>query len=506
MLPSKIQDAFLRVFNKGENIAAKVETPDIVHTTHEIVDMLTLFTYEKETPSLYLIRPDRLSEYNWKRAEWEQPSELPIERSLDTVEKSRDAFAVFIFWDLASRLDDRDGHPTVRCFIPNIFLSPKTTRKFLVFLETIGTNYPNLISPYLIKALESYPAKEEFIPMINREISGKEIAEKDKDGDIASALLGLTYTAAQQVLRQTTDNHKDIDKIIDVLNRSKEEALATDLGMSILKPTSEDVPYGLDFLMNDLGKHRYKICVPGQKREKGWLLIGTPGSGKSLLAKYLGFQLGYPAISFNISSIMDSYVGKTEKNMHNLTKVLETFAPCVLYIDEFEKVLATGGGENDGGTMKRAMGILFTWLNDTNAPIFLLGSANNLDPENGLALTRKGRFNQVYWVGEPCQKARYDICKAAFEKEGMNVDNSLISELSSTTTYFSGADLVWLCDEALVDSKHYGYGIESPEFSRRISELVEENRHRVKTTKLQYDKLRTWASSYCKAAGLPPEK
>ena len=509
MLPGIVKDLFARVKANGENIAVKVETPDIVHTTHGIVDMLTMVC-DKEKPALYLIRPDRLSEYQWDRAEWGQPSELPIDRSLETVEKSRNTFAVFLFWDLALRLDDREGHPTVRAFIPNIFLSPKSTRKFLVFIETLGTQYPNIVFPYLTTAIEHYPSKEELLPMIKREILRSKVDFNCKEIELASALLGLTYTASQQMLRLSIDKYKDTadfeKMILDYLNRQKEEILANTLGMSILKPTSDDIPYGLDFLMKDLEIHRHLICIEGQRREKGWLLIGTPGSGKSLLAKYLGYQLGYPAISFNISSIMNSLVGQTEKNMHNLCKVLETFAPCILYIDEFEKAISTGGGERDGGTMMRAMGILFTFLNDTNAPIFLLGSANNLDPENGLALTRKGRFSQMYWVGEPCRNARYAICKAAFAKINLPVSEDILNRLAEFTTYFSGSDLVWLCNEAIVEAEHYGYTTDSVDFSNRLFEMVEENRGRVSTMKSQYDDLRRWAMAYCKPAGLPAEK
>lgn len=509
MLPVNIRDLFMRVKDYGDNIAVKIETPDIIHTTHGIVDMLTLIC-EKEKPSLYLIRPDRLSEYQWSNAEWGQPNELSIDRSLESVEKSRNSFAVYVFWDLALRLDDRDGHPTVRGFIPNIFLSPKSTRKFLVFVETLGTQYPSIVSPYLTTAIEHYPSKGELLPMIKREINRAKINMNGIDNEVAAALLGLTFTGAQQMLRLAIDKHRNISdleqNIIDYLNRQKEEILANNLGMSILKPTCDDIPYGLDFLMNDLEIHRNLICIEGQGREKGWLLIGTPGSGKSLLAKYLGYKLGYPAISFNISSIMNSLVGQTEKNMHNLCKVLETFAPCILYIDEFEKAISTGGGERDGGTMMRAMGILFTWLNDTNAPIFLIGSANNLDPENGLALTRKGRFSQIYWVGEPCKKARYDICKAVFAKKNLNVAEGFVNQIADSTTYFSGADLVWLCNEAIVVAGHHGYKVGSDEFNRTVFNLIEENRNRVVTMKSQYDNLRRWAMAYCRPAGLPAEK
>ena len=129
MIPSKIQDVFTRIRTNGENGAIKIETPDLVHTTHEIVDMIMLMNSE-EKPALYMVRPDRITEYFWDRADWGQPQELSIEKSLETVEKSRNTLAVFIFWDIAQRLDDRDGQPSVRCFIPQFLLSTKATRKF----------------------------------------------------------------------------------------------------------------------------------------------------------------------------------------------------------------------------------------------------------------------------------------------------------------------------------------------------------------------------------------
>lgn len=506
MLPELFQDMLNRVKTKGENVAVKIETPDLVHTTHEIIDLLT-FSNKGENPSLYLIRPDRFTEYIWDKADWDQPRQFPIEKSLEVIEKSKDALAVFIFWDVAPRLDERDGQPSVRGFIPQFFLSPKATRKFLVFLEPIGTPYPNIIAPYITSLVEPYPSKEEFLPMIRREASLAGV--KIEETEVASAILGLTYTRGQQMVRLALDKFKGSTnfqkEVLNYLHRQKEELLSHTLGMSILKPTSDDIPFGMDFLMRDLEIHRHLICVEGQNREKGWLLIGTPGSGKSLLAKYLGHKLGYPAISFNISSIMNSLVGQTEKNMHNLCRVLESFAPCVLYIDEFEKALSSGH-EFDGGTMTRALGILFTWLNDTNAPVFLLASANSLDPTHGLALTRRGRFSQLYWVGEPCRQARYDICKSAFLRRNREVSDEILKEVADKTCYFSGADLVWLVNEAITESTYYGYGPKDQRFKERLMKLIEENRDRVETMKAQYDPLRQWAKAYCKPAGLPPEK
>lgn len=506
MLPAIVQNIFNRVRTKGENAAIKIETPDIVRTTHEIIDLLT-FSSEGERPELHLVRPDRITPYVWEKADWGQPLESPIGKVLETIEQSMNALAVFIFWDMAPMLDESNGQPPVRTFIPQFFLSPKATRKLLIFMEPLGTRYPNIIAPYITSVSEHYPSKQELVPMVKREqaLAGVEVPGEE----VASALLGLTYTQAQHMLRLALDEFKgrpDFQKaVLDYLYRRKEQLLADTLGMNILKPTGDDIPYGLDFLMRDFEIHRHLICVEGQDREKGWLLIGTPGSGKSLFAKYLGHKLGYPAISFNISSIMNSLVGQTEKNMYNFCMVIETFAPCIVYIDEFEKALSSGQ-EFDGGTMTRALGILFTWLNDTNAPVFFLASANNLDPDHGLALTRRGRFSQLYWVGEPCRQARYDICRSAFRKKNLNISDEILKELADKTRYFSGADLVWLVNEIVTESKYHGYTAEQPRFRERLMELVEENRPRVETMKAQYDPLRRWARAYCKPAGLPPEE
>lgn len=508
MIPETIKEAFVRTRDKGDNVAIKLETPDVVYSTNEIVDLMTLLTSKSnDKPGLYLIRPDRISEYSWQKMEWEPPSEIPINQSIDVLEKSRNGFAIFIFWDLALRLDDREGHPTVRGFIPNLFLSPKTTKKLIICLEPIGTVYPDLINPYLLNYTEPYPSKKEFIPAVVRELKGEGLDQNIKDEHIeqvSEALLGLSFTSAINTLRQNVERTKDFNEIVNCLNREKEDILSRTLGMSILKPVADDIPFGMEFLMKDLEIKKSSICKPGQNREKGWFLIGTPGSGKSLLAKYLGKILGYPAISFNISEVMSSFVGQTEKNMHNMTKVLEAFAPCILYIDEFEKALSFGG-EQDGGTMMRAIGILLTFLNDTNAPIFLLASANNLDPQHGLALTRRGRFSQIYWVGEPSREARLKICEAAFKREKFDVPDTLLNDIAAETMYFSGADLAWLCREAVIQANYNSIKSPTGEFRKIISDLIEENRPRVHTMKENYNPLRKWAKAYCRPAGLPPE-
>ena len=508
-MPEQFHRSLRPVLERGETHCLKIDTPDLVHTTHELVDHLER-ACPGGKPALYVVREDRLSEYDWQRGDWNPPQQLPLERSLEVVENSRAAFCVFVFWNIERLLDDREGQPSVRNFIPQLMLSPRAVKKLLVFLEPLGTRYPSVVAPYLLSATVPYPSKDELRPLVRRQPArfGVDIAGREED--LVGALLGLTYSTAQETLHVCLCElagcgPEGLDALIGRLNREKERILAETLGMTILRPGEDAVPYGLDYLLEDFAVHRHLICTEGQRREKGWLLIGPPGTGKTMVAGYLAAQLGYPAISFQISSVMNSLVGQTEKNMYAMCRILETFAPCVLYIDEFEKALSTGG-ELDGGTMMRAMGILFSFLNDTGAPLFVLGSANNLDPQHGLALTRKGRFSQLYWVDLPCCRARHDIARSAFARHGAAVPEDLVAPLAEQSAGFSGADLAWLCRETLVRARYHGYPPESEDFGGLIDRLVAENRARVEIMRAQYDPLRRWGKAYCRPAGPPPEE
>ncbi|MCW2279367.1 ATP-binding protein [Heliophilum fasciatum] len=541
MLCPQFDLALQAVMTHGDTQAIKIDTPDLVWTTHEIIDRLEK-TCSHPRPALYLVRPDRLTEYDWSCSDWQETQELSIDRSVEVLENSHTPPAVFIFWNNEQLMDERDGMIAVRLLLPQIFLAYRPTKKLIVFLEPLGATYPAVVTPYLSSGTVAYPTRNELVPMVMRELARCHMTALPEQADqISHALLGLTYTRARELLHLSliaaqqpfsavtnvpgeaahgaasgtlsgafsgaasgTGKDAVIAQIVETLHREKEQFLAQTLGMTILRPMSDDLPMGLDGLMDDFAVHRHRICMEGQEREKGWLLIGPPGTGKTLVGRYLAGQLGYPAITFEISSIMNSFVGQTEKNMYNYCRVLETFAPCVVYIDELEKTIAVGG-EADGGTMMRAMGILFSFLNDTQAPIFVLGSANNLDPRHGLALTRKGRFSQLYWVDLPAAAARQAICRAAFARQGSQLPESLLEKLAQETRYYSGADLSWLCREAEVRRKFYGVDAESRDFAAILFQLVQENRQRVEIMKNQYDALRQWGRAYCKSVGPGPD-
>ncbi len=94
-----------------------------------------------------------------------------------------------------------------------------------------------------------------------------------------------------------------------------------------------------------LNPNKFKGATP----MKGVLFAGVPGSGKSLMAKKIAAILKQPLLQMDMGSLMNKYVGESEERLRRALKMVESVAPCVLFIDELEKAFAGGGGNDDGG-------------------------------------------------------------------------------------------------------------------------------------------------------------
>ncbi|HMR47860.1 MAG TPA: AAA family ATPase [Arachnia sp.] len=172
---------------------------------------------------------------------------------------------------------------------------------------------------------------------------------------------------------------------------------------------------------------------------KGVLLVGVPGCGKSLSAKAIASQWGLPLYRLDMASVLGMYVGQSEGQLREALATAERVAPCVLWIDEIEKGLASGGG--DGGTTRRLIGQFLFWMQELTAKVFMVATANDvatLPPE----LLRKGRFDELFFVDLPDGADRAEILTMYFHKYlSTQPDPYLLDELVAMTDGFSGSDL-----------------------------------------------------------------
>jgi ATPase family protein associated with various cellular activities (AAA)/AAA+ lid domain-containing protein len=171
---------------------------------------------------------------------------------------------------------------------------------------------------------------------------------------------------------------------------------------------------------------------------KGVLLLGVQGCGKSLAAKATAGGFAVPLLRLDVGTLYNKYHGETERNLREALKNAELLAPCVLWIDEIEKALATDAA--DDGVSRRVLGYLLTWMAERTAPVFLVATANDVSALPA-ELLRKGRFDEVFFVDLPDATTRADIFRLHLARRELKEADYDVKALASATQGFSGAEI-----------------------------------------------------------------
>ncbi|NJM78054.1 MAG: AAA family ATPase [Acaryochloridaceae cyanobacterium RU_4_10] len=136
------------------------------------------------------------------------------------------------------------------------------------------------------------------------------------------------------------------------------------------------------------------------------ILLGIPGSGKSLAAKQAARRLGVPLICADWGGLISPILGQSEENVRNLLQVAEASSPSILFFDDFDKAFSTADLSQENGSEKRIAGYLLTWLQEHRSKVFTIVTCNRivqLPPE------LKRRFNWKFNVDLPHEGSRYGI-------------------------------------------------------------------------------------------------
>jgi hypothetical protein len=203
----------------------------------------------------------------------------------------------------------------------------------------------------------------------------------------------------------------------------------------------------------------------GLDRPKGILLLGVQGCGKSLAAKATAGAFGLPLLRLDFGALYNKYHGETERNLRESLNTAEVLSPCVLWLDEIEKGLATGN--DDSGTARRVLAGLLTWMAERRTQVFLVATANDvseLPPE----LIRKGRFDEVFFVDLPPPPSRAEILMLHLRKRGLAPERMRLAELVTLTDGFSGAEI----EQAIVSSLYAAHAArQAPDHDHLVAEL-----------------------------------
>lgn len=340
-----------------------------------------------------------------------------------------------------ARMINQGADATV-IIISNILVIPKELEKFITILEMDYLNSDEIKEIILkfIKDNELDAVKDSLIDELA--VAFKGLTEFEVNN-----LLALSYADDGELTR------RDLRLIFDQKQQMIKKAGI--LEMIPLKETIEDIG-GLENLKEwfirkaKVYKNMNKAKQYGVDMPKGVLIAGVPGCGKSLNAKAAANLFEVPLLRLDMGRLMGKYVGESEGNLRNAIALAEAISPCVLWIDELEKAFAGIGGDGGGAEVTtRLFGNFLTWMQEKDSPTFVVATANDitkLPPE----LLRKGRFDEIFYVGLPNEYEREKIFQIHINKRRpQDLKNIRISELITKTKGFSGADIEGVIKDAV---------------------------------------------------------
>src|SRR5579863_9952964 len=325
---------------------------------------------------------------------------------------------------------------------------------------------------------------------------------------MSANLRGLTEEEAERAISQAIVMRYALcqESVTDVLEAKKQ--LLRHSGMLEFIEASDNMASvgGLENLKHWLGQRRGawedSAREFGLEPPRGMIILGVQGCGKSLCARAVAGEWKLPLVKFDTSAVYDKYIGETEKRIRRVFQVAEGLAPCVLWIDELEKVFAGSGPDSasaDAGVSARLLGSFLSWMQDRKAAVFVVATCNNvsaLPPE----LIRKGRFDELFFVDLPNQAERKQIFSIQLAKRKRNPAEFDLEKIAAAAQGYSGAEI----DAAVQGALYAAYSEKKPLATQLLLDALSQTVPLSTTRAEEIAALRDWARTRAVPAA-PPE-
>jgi len=326
-----------------------------------------------------------------------------------------------------------------------------------VFIVSPVLQIPHELEKYITVLEMDYLSVDEIRAIIRtfREEEGIQITEA-LEKEFATAFKGLSEFEIQHILQLAYSQSGELTRShISLIFDQKQQMIkkAGILEMIPLRESLSDIG-GLENLKRWLERkaaiisrmedaQKFGVNIP-----KGVLIAGLPGCAKSLSAKATAKLFNIPLLRLDMGRLLGKYVGESEGNMRRAIQLAEAISPCVLWIDELEKAFAGIGGEGSEVTT-RLFGSFLTWMQEKESTAFVVATANDimkLPPE----LMRKGRFDEIFYVGLPKREDRRKIFEIHIRKRRPDdLKDISLDVLADKTEGYSGADIEGVVRESV---------------------------------------------------------
>lgn len=308
---------------------------------------------------------------------------------------------------------------------------------------------------------------------------------------------GLSIERIRRVISRAIATHgqfrpEDVDLILEEKRQTIRQTQILDF-----YPTNANISDigGLDNLKDWLlrrgGAFSERARQYGLPHPRGLLLVGIQGTGKSLTAKAIAHHWHLPLLRLDVGRLFAGLVGESESRTRQMIQLAEALAPCILWIDEIDKAFAGAEGKGDAGTTSRVFGTFITWLAEKTSPVFVVATANNiqsLPPE----MLRKGRFDEIFFVGLPTQEERRAIFSVHLSRlRPTTLKQYDLERLAYETPDFSGAEI----EQTLIEAMHIGFSQNRDFTTDDILEAASQIVPLARTAQEQIQFLQDWAAA-----------
>jgi SpoVK/Ycf46/Vps4 family AAA+-type ATPase len=322
-------------------------------------------------------------------------------------------------------------------------------------------------------------------------------ADRDAVAQLTRNLLGVSESDARRLIRNAIRKdgaitHEDVREV----TRAKYELLSPEgvIGFDYDTASFADVA-GLENLKEWIARRRPGLLGGGDPadRPRGIMLLGVQGGGKSLAAKAVAGQLGIPLLRLDFGALYDKYYGETEKNLRRALRTADLMAPCVLWMDEIEKGLATGGDHD--GLAQRVLGTLLTWMAEPRSAAFIVATSNAIQ-RLPAELVRKGRLDEIFFVDLPDATVRREIFAIHLRRRGLDPGRFDLERLAARSDGFTGAGI----EQAVVSARYAARSVGSEPTTEAILEELGRTQPLSVVMDVQIAALRAWARGRTVAA------
>ncbi|MGA2967238.1 MAG: AAA family ATPase [Terriglobales bacterium] len=359
--------------------------------------------------------------------------------------------AVFVLKDFHRHMDN----PVVVRRLRDVGQKFSANRRTLVLTAPAIEMPPELASlvEFLDLPLPDRDRLREIIRETYTRLAGTHTLKLQLDANgvdaMAANLRGLTEEAAERAISQTVVARYALSPecVTDVLDAKK--ALLKRSEMLEFVDTTDNMSSvgGLENLKRWLQQRRGAwddhARQFGLDPPKGVIILGVQGCGKSLCARAVAGEWQLPLVKFDTAAVYDKFIGETEKRIQKVFRVAEGLAPCVLWIDELEKVFAGSGPDSasaDAGVSSRLLASFLSWMQERKPAVFVAATCNNvtvLPPE----LIRKGRFDELFFVDLPSTAERKQVFSIQLTKRKRNPADYDLDQVAAAAKGFSGAEI-----------------------------------------------------------------